>query len=150
MQTTKKIHLSPNGNIIKINGNIYRHYTRNLNVSLPSIFYAISHGATVYEVLDNGDTIQLTTQNYALDNNKNHKDENLEKQQKLKEMSKIQESMDKDTEKVENDISEQYEAPEIIESNDLTDEYDDYPDDEDKSYHKKSSKRNNTKKNITE
>ena len=150
MQTTKKIHLSPNGNIIKINGNIYRHYTRNLNVSLPSIFYAISHGATVYEVLDNGDTIQLTTQNYALDNNKNHKDENLEKQLKLEEMSKIQESMDKDTEKVENDISEQYEAPEIIESNDLTDEYDDYPDDEDKSYHKKSSKRNNTKKNITE
>ena len=150
MQTTKKIHLSPNGNIIKINGNIYRHYTRNLNVSLPSIFYAISHGATVYEVLDNGDTIQLTTQNYALDNNKNHKDENLEKQLKLEEMSKIQESMDKDTEKVENDISEQYEAPEIIESNDLTDEYDDYPDDEDKSYQKKSSKRNNTKKNITE
>ena len=150
MQTTKKIHLSPNGNIIKINGNIYRHYTRNLNVSLPSIFYAISHGATVYEVLDNGDTIQLTTQNYALDNNKNYKNENFEKQLKLEEMSKIQESMDKDTEKVENDISEQYEAPEIIESNDLTDEYDDYPDDEDKSYHKKSSKRNNTKKNITE
>lgn len=150
MQTTKKIHLSPNGNIIKINGNIYRHYTRNLNVSLPSIFYAISHGATVYEVLDNGDTIQLTTQNYALDNNKNHKDEELKKQLEYEEMRKIQESMDKDTEKVENDISEQYEAPEIIESNDLTDEYDDYPDDEDKSYHKKSSKRNNTKKNITE
>ena len=150
MQTTKKIHLSPNGNIIKINGKIYRHYTRNLNVSLPSIFYAISHGATVYEVLHNGETIQLTTQNYALDNNKNHKDENLEKQLKLEEMSKIQESMDKDTEKVENDISEQYEAPEIIESSDLTDEYDDYSDDEDKSYQKKSSKRNNTKKNITE
>lgn len=151
MQTTKKIHLSPNGNIIKINGNVYRHYTRNLNVSLPSIFYAISHGATVYEVLDNGDTIQLTTQNYALDNNKNHKDEELKKQLEYEEMRKIQESMGKDTENVENDISEQSEVPESIESNDLAIDYDDdYPDDEDKSHQKKSSRRNNTKKNITE
>ena len=70
MQATKKIHLSPNGNIIKINGNIYRHYTRNLTVSLPSIFYAMMHGATVYEVMSNGETIELTPQNYALDNEK--------------------------------------------------------------------------------
>lgn len=142
MPATKKIHLNPNGNIIKINGNIYRHYTRNLTVSLPSIFYAISHGATVHEVLSSGDTVKLTTQNYALDNEKTYW-ENKEKEEN-------EQYMGENTENVKNDVSEQNELPEPIESEALRSDPDDNFDEEEKSNQKKSTKKNSSKKTTEE
>ena len=141
MPATKLIHLNPNGNIIKINGNIYRHYTRNLTVSLPSIFYAISHGATVHEVLSSGDTVKLTTQNYALDNEKAHW-ERLEKEQN--EMNMAQ-----NTANVENNDFMQNELPESIESDTLTSDLNDNFEDEEKS-NKKNTKKSNSKKATEE
>lgn len=137
MQATKIIHLNPNGNIIKINGNIYRHYTRNLTVSLPSIFYAISHGATVHEVLSSGDTVKLTTQNYALDNEKAH----------LKRLEKEQNeiNMAQNTANIENNDFMQNEAPESIESDTLTSDLNDNFENEEKS-NKKNTKKSNSKK----
>ena len=97
MLATKKIHLNPNGNIIKVGGNIYRHYTRNITVSLPSIFYAISHGATVYEVLNDGTIIELTPQNYALDNNK------IAREQRIQEEIIKRKSLEEDNQKIQED-----------------------------------------------
>ncbi len=149
MQTTKKVHINPNGNIIKINGNIYRHYTRNLSVSLPSIFYAISHGATVYEVLSNGDTIELNFQNYALDNEKIiMKKKNEEKNEEIilndeKEDIVISNKTEEPTseEKIEN-------TEEPINYDDDKDYFEDLK--EEKDHQKKLNKRNNSKKNYTE
>jgi len=141
MQATKIIHLNPNGNIIKINGNIYRHYTRNLTVSLPSIFYAISHGATVHEVLESGDTVKLTVQNYALDNEKAHR-ERLEKEQNEMYMAQ-------NTANVENNDFMQNEAPESIELDTLTSDLNDNFENEEKS-NKKNTKKSNSKKAAEE
>lgn len=139
MQTTKTIHLNPNGNLIKMNGRIYRHFTRNLVVSLPSIFYAINHGATVHEVMSNGETIQLTVQNYALDNEKIIR----EKREKEEEIRK---SMSNVSENDQNDISEQNESPETIEMNTLRNDNEENL--EDNTNQKKSNKRNNSKKSV--
>lgn len=153
MQTTKTIHLNPNGNLIKINGRVYRYYTRNLVVSLPTIFYAINHGATVHEVLPDGVTIQLTTQNYALDNQKAYladagKREDLEIKKRYE--SNIKKNMARDTGNAQNDISEQNELPEPIESDALRSDLDENSDDDDKNNQKKSNKRNSSKKSVEE
>ena len=134
MQTTKTIHLNPNGNLIKMNGRIYRHFTRNLVVSLPSIFYAINHGATVHEVMSNGDTVQLTVQNYALDNEKI-----------IREKEEKRRSMEENTEKAQNNDFEQNESPELIEMNTLKND-----NEENLTNQKKSNKRNNSKKSVEE
>lgn len=139
MQTTKTIHLNPNGNLIKMNGRIYRHFTRNLVVSLPSIFYAINHGATVHEVMSNGETIQLTVQNYALDNEKIIR----EKREKEEE---IRRSMSNVSENDQNDISEHNESSESIEMNTLKNDNEENL--EDNTNQKKSNKRNNSKKSV--
>lgn len=152
MQTTKRIHLNPNGNLIKINGNIYRHYTRNLTVSLPSIFFAISHGATVYEVLDNGETVKLTTQNYALNNQKIYyekREKKLEEENRIRN-AQLDESVDENTENSENDISEQVKVPESIESEALRTDNEEESSDEDKNTPKKSNRKNSSKKAVEE
>lgn len=130
MQATKKIHLNPNGNVIKINGNIYRHYTRNLIVSLPSIFYAISHGATVHEVLNNGETVKLTAQNYALDNEKAY----LEK----REQEENYKNMFQNSIMIENNILNNENNLDDLNNNN----------DEENSNQKKSNKKNNSKKVV--
>ena len=152
MQTTKRIHLNPNGNLIKINGNIYRHYTRNLTVSLPSIFFAISHGATVYEVLDNGETVKLTTQNYALNNQKIYyekREKKLEEENRIRN-AQLEESVDENTENSENDISEHVKVPESIESEALRTDNEEESSDEDKNTLKKSNRKNSSKKTVEE
>lgn len=152
MQTTKKIHLNPNGNLIKINGNIYRHYTRNLTVSLPSIFFAISHGATVYEVLDDGETVKLTTQNYALNNQKIYyekREKKFEEENKIRN-AQLEENIDKNTENSENDISEQVKVFESIELNDLRTDNEEESSDDDKNISKKSNRKNSSKKTVEE
>ena len=152
MQTTKRIHLNPNGNLIKINGNIYRHYTRNLTVSLPSIFFAISHGATVYEVLDNGETVKLTTQNYALNNQKIYyekREKKLEEENRIRN-AQLEESVDENTENSENNISEQIKVPESIESEALRTDNEEESSDEDKNTPKKSNRKNSSKKTVEE
>lgn len=153
MQTTKRIHLNPNGNLIKINGSIYRHYTRNLTVSLPSIFFAISHGATVYEILDNGETVKLTTQNYALDNqktyNENYNAKRIEEENRIRN-TQLEESVDENTENSENDISEPIKVPESIESEALRTDNEEESSDEDKNTPKKSNRKNSSKKTVEE
>ena len=137
--TTKLIHLNPNGNLIKMNGKVYRYYTRNIIVSLPSIFYAINHGAIVHEVLSNGETIRLTVQNYALDNEKIIRENQIRKEEEEKrKLEEINASMGKDTENAQNDVSEQNELPESIEIDALTS---DEINNEEKSSQKKSNKR---------
>ena len=136
--TTKLIHLNPNGNLIKMNGKVYRYYTRNLTVSLPSIFYAINHGAIVHEVLSDEETIRLTVQNYALDNKRIIRENQIKEEEERRKLEEINASMGKDTENAQNDVSEQNELPESIEIDALTS---DEINNEEKSSQKKSNKR---------
>lgn len=148
--TTKLIHLNPNGNLIKMNGKVYRYYTRNLTVSLPSIFYAINHGAIVHEVLSDEETIRLTVQNYALDNKRIIRENQIKEEEERRKLEEINASMGKDTENAQNDVSEQNELPESIESDALRSDLDENSDDEDKNNQKKSNKRNSSKKSVEE
>lgn len=148
MATTKVINLSPNGNLIKMNGKIYRHYTRNITTNLPSIFYAINHGATVYEVLSNGDTVQLTVQNYALDNEKEiMRQKELEK---MKNMPKNNDNLATDSGKSSESDFTSNELPESIEMNTSGSDISSSSDETDKNNQKKSNRKTTTKKTSVE
>ena len=154
MAATKKIHLSPNGNLIKMNGKIYRHYTRNIEASLPSIFYAISHGAIVTEILPNGDLIELTTQNYALDNEKimreRREQKEAEKREKMQKMAQNEGNLSTYTGNASESDFTQNPLPEPIEMNELGNGISSSTEEDDKNIVKKSTKKTNGKKSSVE
>jgi len=154
MATTKTINLNPNGNLIKMNGKIYRHYTRNITTSLPSIFFAINHGAIVYEVLSNGDTIKLTDQNYALDNEsilrKQKEAKEEENRKKVQNMAQNEGNLTTYTgNPSESDLTPNP-LPESIEMNELGNDISSSIEEDDKNIVKKSTKKTNGKKSSVE
>lgn len=154
MATTKTINLNPNGNLIKMNGKIYRHYTRNITTSLPSIFFAINHGAIVHEVLSNGDTIKLTEQNYALDNEsilrRQREQEQEENRKKVQNMAQNEDNLTTYTGNTSESDFTQNPLPESIEMNELGNDISSSTEEDNKNIVKKSTRKTNGKKSSVE
>lgn len=136
-----------------MNGKIYRHYTRNITTSLPSIFFAINHGAIVHEVLSNGDTIKLTEQNYALDNEsilRRQREQEAEKREKMQKMAQNEDNLSTYTGNASESDFTQNPLPESIEMNELGNDISSSTEEDDKNIVKKSTKKTNSKKNSVE